>query len=150
MKRRVPQSLLWLDWKIMISMKHSYFWWLNHPTLLLWETRRAFLKENFPAELQWCSCTPEARRAGAAGPQADIPVGVTVVFGSEDRQQPAEEQHHQANASNAHNCKRKMHREGLGWDSCPCKHLRDSGFQSLLQYWHIWADEASICVAEKY
>lgn len=29
-----------------------------------------------------------------------------MVFGSEDRQQPAEEQHHQANASKAHNCKR--------------------------------------------
>lgn len=45
--------------------------------------------------------------------QAAIPVGVAVVLGSEDRQQPAEEQHHQANASNAHNCKRCT---GTGWE----------------------------------
>lgn len=101
---------LWLDWKITIPMKYCYFCWLYQQILLLWETSGAFLKEYFlpnePVELQWCSCTTKARRAEAAGPQPDIPVGVAVVFGSEDRQQPAEEQHHQANASKAHNCKR--------------------------------------------
>lgn len=92
--------------KLTISMKCSYFCWFYQPTLLFWETSGAFLEEYFLQMRQQSSSGAAVPKAQRAGPQPDVPVGVAVVFGSEDREQPAEEQHHQANASNAHNCKR--------------------------------------------
>lgn len=165
-KRRVPQSFLWPDWKIVVS-KHRYFWWLNWPILLHFEKQVGHFQAYFPPNqiqqigplpvspfwfilmlphkdipvgrnrfihkhtVQVTKHTKQRRLSVLLGVKPssvsshflqkepalwqlyrnaqegdDVPVRVAVVFRSEDRQQPAEEQHHQANASNAQDCKR--------------------------------------------